>query len=438
MRANRDKKPLRRIIGNALNLLLERGIYAVCSFVYIPYTVQAIGLEAFGYMLLVTTYVAVIMDLTNLVSWKMVLHYGTAPFHAGNRQQFYQVLRFGAQLDLLSAAAGYLVGLAGIALFSQHMGWPDELRPLAEVCMLAVFCDATGWCVGVTRLLDRFRYLTVANGIIALIRTLGCVIGYYAHYGLEYFMYLWLASSALVFCGDSLAALYALRQQGAGRPDWRSLFRSPELLRGAWRFTLMNSVNQVLFSVSRKLPTLLIGSYTGASEAAIFKVSTQITDGIVKPARALIPSLYPEFVHLKEEGRLDEIHRVIRKILLYVSGFSVVVIFVAVVFGDTLLHALLRTGGDGSQILPVLVGAALMNIISLPLEPFMIVTGRLGSVLRFRVLSILASLPLLAMLIYLYGGLGAAVALVITAAGTLAFFASQTRQAFALARSGPS
>ncbi|MBB3103572.1 lipopolysaccharide biosynthesis protein [Azomonas macrocytogenes] len=431
---NQEQKSLHRIIKNAMTLLLEKGIYAVCSFIYIPYTVHAIGLSSFGYMLLVITYIGIIGDITNLVSWKTVLHYGTAPFHNGNRHQFYQVLRFAAQLDLLSAIAGYAVGILGIMLFSSYFDWPDEIIPVAEICMLAVVLDRTGWCVGATRLLDKFKYLTVGNGITAVVRTLGCMIGDYCHFGLDYFMYLWLASAGMVFLGDVTAAVYALRQHSMKRPSWREMFHTPEILNGAWHFTLMTSINQVLLSVARKLPTLLIGSHIGPSEAAIFKVSTQITDGIVRPARALTPSLYPEFVHLREKGRLDEIRAVIRKILIYATIFSSLVIFISVEFGGFLLHALIGTDGDGSHILSILVCGSLMSILSMPLEPFMVITGKLGSVLRFRLLSIVISLPILVSFVYLFGGIGAALTFVMTSAATLLFFAIQTRKAFMITK----
>jgi hypothetical protein len=134
---SRLKTPITRIAWNAVVLLFEKGIAAAASFVYIPYTVQAVGIATFGQILLVISYIEIVSDLTSLLSWQMVLHYGAAPYREGRRADLYHVLRFGMWLDFLSGAVGYLIGEAGLWCLSSRLGWaaPSGDGYLPAVCL---------------------------------------------------------------------------------------------------------------------------------------------------------------------------------------------------------------------------------------------------------------------------------------------------------------
>lgn len=69
-----------RILGNTGILIGSRVVNAVCSFVYVAWAAQALGLQNFGIMLLVTTFAAMVCDVTHLQSWQSLLHYGTSYF----------------------------------------------------------------------------------------------------------------------------------------------------------------------------------------------------------------------------------------------------------------------------------------------------------------------------------------------------------------------
>jgi O-antigen/teichoic acid export membrane protein len=61
------------------------------------------------------------------------------------------------------------------------------------------------------------------------------------------------------------------------------------------------------------------------------------------------------------------------------------------------------------------------------------VTGRLHALFRFQVLNVLLNLPVLFIMVHLWGSMGAAYSLVLFSATLLAFFAVQARVAFARA-----
>ena len=127
---------------------------------------------------------------------------------------------------------------------------------------------------------------------------------------------------------------------------------------------------------------------------------------------------------------MDDMHRVIRKLFLSTLLFACIALLVVTLFGDQVLHLLLGIHGESGYLLPVLVCGALLTILGLPLEPFIVVTGRLTALFRFQVLNVLANLPVLFVMVHFWGTMGAAYSLVLFSGTLLAFYAVYARAAF--------
>ncbi|MDT8872610.1 hypothetical protein RAA17_19325 [Komagataeibacter rhaeticus] len=52
---------------------------------------------------------------------------------------------------------------------------------------------------------------------------------------------------------------------------------------GIWRFTLSTSCNHLLGSVFNQFGTLLVGGVLGPADAAVYRVSRQIGEGLPSP-----------------------------------------------------------------------------------------------------------------------------------------------------------
>lgn len=431
----RETTPFSRIMGNTSIIIAGRILNAVCSFIFIPWTVQSIGLTAFGQFLLVTAYVILVSDITHLQSWQPLLHYGSAPFRAGEERKFHTVLAFCIRADFLSGFVGMVVGLAGIALFGTLLGWPPSLRPLAACCALTILFMNTGWSVGVMRLLNMFRLSTMVECTGTCVRTLGCFIGYYYHLSMGYFLAVWSMTQLALFICYTGAGLVLIHRAMRTPFPWKELFLPSERIHGIWRFTLGTSVSQILDSCFKQASTLLVGASLGAADAAIFRVANQITSALARPATLLIPSLYPEFIRLRDSEDWPAFRRTVLHIMRTIGLVSVVALVVSFTLGEHILTYMLHHPcPGGAMIMGILTISALLDIAITPLEPLLTVLGNVSYVLRAKGVALVLYAPALAGLTYAMGVNGSAIASVLASSIMFILCARKAARVFAHTR----
>ncbi|CAI9119896.1 lipopolysaccharide biosynthesis protein [Brytella acorum] len=411
---NRAKTPFSRIIGNTSVLLTGRILNAICSFIYIPWTVRTLGLDGFGVMLLVTVYATLIADLTHLQSWQPLLHYGTSSFRQGRDRFFYNVLAFAVRADYLSGILGLVIGLVGIFAFGDMMGWPREIRPTAAWCMITLLFMNMSWSIGVMRLLNRFKLSTTFEFVATMVRTLGSFIGYELHCGVKFFIVMWCVSQVVQFICNTTMGIILVRRNVSSPFPWKELFLPSAPIPGAWKLMLGTSASQAIVSLLRPISTLIVGARLGAADAAIFRVAMQVTSALAKPATVLLPAMYPEFVRLRDEEDWSGLRATIFRILKAVGLFSVAVILVALLFGGPILDFMLhRHSAGGGVLIGILALSAMIDISIIPFEPLLTVIGHVGYVLRCKVATLVIDVPLLFAAMYLWGIDGAAIGSVV-------------------------
>ncbi|MFT8737383.1 MAG: lipopolysaccharide biosynthesis protein [Zymomonas mobilis] len=405
-----------RIISNTGILIVGRVLNAICSFVYVAWTSQALGLNIFGVMLLITTFATLISDITRFQSWQTLVHYGSKPFQEKQFDQFDDILAFCVRADFLSAAFGMFVGLSGILILgTSTLGWPTAVKPDALLCMLIILFMNIGWSTGMLRLCNRFKLVTVYEFITTCVRTGGCGIGYLLHMKLGYFLFVWCMTQFTLFVTCSCAGLYLLYQHTGRTLPIRKIFTFVTPIKGMWQFTLSVSFNQILDSVFQQGGTLAIGSSLGAGEAAVYRVARQISNGLSKPAQMIIPTLYPEFIRFRDKGDWQGMRLVTLKIFGLVLAFSLLVFFLTLLVGERLFTYMLHYSWPGEKtILVLLVCSALFDICLVPIEPLLTVMKRISFVLKTRISIIACYFLFLYGLMHIAGINGAALSSVIT------------------------
>ncbi|GAB6854949.1 lipopolysaccharide biosynthesis protein [Asaia astilbis] len=416
--ASKPRSALHRIFSNTGFLISSRIINAICSFAYVAWAVHALGLKSFGVLLLITTFVMLVSDMTHLQSWQTLLHYGTASFEARDKRRFMPILGYCIRSDMISACVGLIAGVVAITLGGTHLlGWSEPVKRDASWMMLTAAVMNTGWSTGLIRLCNRFGLAALFDFASTCVRTLGYLIGDLCHASLEFFLLVWFLHQFALFILSSLGGLVLLRRQMGKDTRLLPCLLAPSEISGIWGFTLRVSVNQVLDAVFRQGGTLIIGALLGARDVAIYRVTKQICDGLAKPAQMMIPSLYPEFVRFRDSQNWQELRHVARKLTLVIIGFSALAMLVALFGGKTIVTLMLHHSFDYELVIILLmVCSALLEVCIIPLETLLTVMGRLAVILRYRLGVIALYFVILAGLLRLCGVIGAALASVICSA----------------------
>lgn len=402
----------RRVLANAGKLLGGRAVNAVLSLAYTAIAARALGVKGLGVLVMIHAFAQLLGDVVKFQSWQTVLQYGAEPLAQRRLGDLQRVVRFTLMLDLISGLVGIAIGVVGALAFGSKLGWGPEQGPVAAVYALSVMFITAAAPLGILRLLDRFDVLAGQAAVISLVRLIGCGLGYFLHADLVFFLAVWALGTVAGFVMLAYAAWRELDRQELLQ-GFRWLGPTRIETPGVWRFAWATNFNATLGVAFTHLVTLMVGGLLGPADAALWRIGRQVADAIAKPVRLLIPALYPELVRLRAERREKTMWRLTGRITLAASGVGLVLLAVSSFAGAPLLRLVMGTGfAAAAGVMTWQVAAAVVNLISLPLEPMVISLGQAGATVRVRVVVAVAYAAALPFLVRHYGVAAAGAALV--------------------------
>lgn len=399
---------LRRLLANASKLLGGKALNAVFGLGALAVAARGLGVEQFGVLVLIHTFTQAVGEIAKFQSWQAVLRYGTPALREERRGDFQRLIRFTVLLDGISAVLGMALAVAVAGLAGPAFGWPDEVLPAAMLYVTSCLFMVTATPTGVLRLVDRFDLLAWQSTVGAAVRCLAGAAVWAAGGGLGAFLVAWYVATAAagVFL---IAAGWRELSRGGLLAGWR--WRGGGLTAGfpgIWGFVWTTNLNTTLELAFTHMGTLAAGAFLGTREAALFRIARQFADALAKPAKLLVPAIYPELARLYAAGDITGIRRLMQRSAL-LAGLVATAMMVAVwLLGEWVLRIVV--GAEFVAAFPVmlwLVAGAVVGIWAFPLEPLLISTGHAGAALRVRLWSTALYVPLLLLLLDTVGLIGA-------------------------------
>lgn len=403
---------LARVMANAGLLLGGRAVNAALSLAYMALAARTLGLSQFGVLVLINTFAQFIADIARFQTWQTVLQFGAGPLAEDRRADFQAVVRFGLRLDLIGAAAGATLGVAGAFLVGPHVGLPEEAAAPAALYALTIVFMVPTTQIGLLRLFDRFGLLSAQAAIGSAVRLAGGLVGIVIGAPVSFFLIVWAAGTLAGFLYVSFAAVAEMRRRGLLADLTRPKVPSAPIP-GAWRFAWAANASGSLEVAFTHVATLVVGALLGAADAGLWRIARQIADALAKPARLLIPALYPELAKLRASGSHVGMRALALRVGLVGGGGATLLLLVAVFAGEALLTLVM--GPDFAAAAPTMiwqVAAAAIGVWALPLEPMLVSMGKPGAVLRVRLVVAAAFLVALPPIVAAHGLPGAGAALV--------------------------
>ncbi len=403
---------LGRVLANAGMLLGGRTLNAVISLGYMALAARSLGVANFGVLVLINTFAQFIGDVARFQSWQTVLQFGPAPLAEGRRADFQRVIRFGLVLDVVSAVGGVVIGVVGVLLFGSLLGMPQGMAGPAALYAITIAFMVPATQIGLLRLFDRFGLLSVQAAISSLIRLIGGAVGFVIDAPVSFFLLVWGAGTLAGFIYVSVIAWQELRRRDLiSGFSWSGPLTAG--MPGAWRFAVATNASASVEVAFTHVATLAVGALLGPTEAGLWRVARQIADAMAKPARLLIPAMYPELAKLRASGGEAVMQRLAVRVGVIGGGFATLLLLVAIFAGEPLLALVMgKDFANASNTMVWQVGAAVIGVWALPLEPMLVSLGRPGAVLQVRLVVAAVFLAALSPIVNTYGLAGAGAALV--------------------------
>lgn len=384
-------------MNNAGILLGGRAVNAALGLAAIALTARTLGVATFGVLVLIHAYVQTVGEIAKFQSWQALLNYGTAPFAQKKIGDFQRVLRFSLLLDGVSGVVGIVVALAGIFLIGGGLGWPASEQTSVALYAVSIFFMVSATPTGVLRLTDRFDLLAAESTIESWVKLIGAAIAWKIGAGLQEFLIIWFVAKVIAFLFLFGAAAWSLRGHGAlAGFRLRAEGAWTQGMPGIWPFVWSTNFNSTLGLAFTHIGTLMVGALLGASDAALYRIAKQLADAVAKPAKLIIPALYPELARLAMNPDRSALRKLIAQLALAAGGLATSLLVIVALFGGPALQFLI--GPEYVAAKPVmmwLLSAAVIGIWAVPLEPLLISTGRATPVMWTRLAVTVFYIPLL-------------------------------------------
>jgi O-antigen/teichoic acid export membrane protein len=418
---------MRSLLKNSSYLGASRVVAAVSSLITMAFTGRALGVELFGLLILIHSYVEAASSLTKFQSWQLVVRYGGDILAGGDKEEFKTATGFALGLDIASGLVGMLVAMALLPFIGHWFGIPDNTILIAVLYCTLLPTMASMTSGGVLRALDRFDLISWAGSAQPITRMMMVAVAFVLNAPFIAYLIIW-------YLTDMSGDLYQWFL------TWRELRRKnllhgvrprlwPKSLPGAWRFAFHINLTASLMGAWGPLANLIVGGLLGPASAALYRIAANLSDAVQKPTDLLGRAFYPEI------ARMDLSTKRPWKLMLrgsaLAAGIGVAAILIMVVIGQPLINLVFGKQFAGAYPpLMVLMLVALILVISFPFAPMLYALDRPDSPLFARVVGTLLYLVIVAPFTWQLGLNGAALAFVIGNAAMFAVLAIQLRNEY--------
>lgn len=402
-----------RVIKSTSTLTVGRIVNALCSFAYIPWATESIGLTAYGQLILLTTFIAFSANVTSLQAGGTLIQYGSDSFHKKDYHSFYKILAFCIRLECLSGLIGIFVCWFSITFFGQFFFKGHvELYSLATYFMFVIpFINPT-WQGGLIQLLNKYRLLTLLQLSGTAIRTLGYFIGYEYNCNMLYFLVIWCIIELTGFFLFTGSVIYLIKYELQTHFPWKELFSSSIHAKGIWNFTFFATLNNLIYTSAGQTVTLIVSSIVSAEDLAILSVARRIMSAAVRPFNLMLAPLYPELIKLRDNKDWHALRSTFFKVFYLVGAVGITLPIFSSFLGPYILSFMLSHPAPSGSItlLNIIAISFVFSVATSFLNPLFTIFNELEYITKTKITVFILHLPLLVWLTHAFGIHGAAIA----------------------------
>lgn len=406
-----ERHAANRIFGSLGLVMGGKAGAGLVSLGYLVLAAPYLGPRDFGVLVLVHGYVVLVVGIFGFAAAPALVRYGATALHEGDAPRLARLLRFTALVEAGFGLAALAVAALCVPLASRLLDWPPEVAQVAVVYSLAVLAAIRSTPAGYLQLRGRFDLIGLHNMVMPLVRLVGAAIAVGFDLGLRAFLVAWLIAALAEWATMWAAGLW-LAHRDMGRTllapgPGRAVAENP----GIWRFTLANNADVTLRDLAERAAPLIVGWVMGPAAAGLYSVAQRATVILAQPAQMLGSTSYAELAKIVADGRGGAVLRrtLVRVVALSLAAAVPVVVLLAV-FSETVVRLLAGEAFLASAGLMVwLVAAKAVAMITPPCSAALTAMGRPGLSLRTNLIASLIFIPVLPVLLHVFGLIGAGI-----------------------------
>lgn len=423
----KSDKPLAKIARNVLWLLSGKGVSAVLSLIYLGLVTRTLGVEDFGRFALVLSIGTAIVQFVQFECWQVVVRFGAAHLHQGNRRALGRLVGACRMFDILGFIIG--IGIAWLAtiLLVRHGQWDASAGETGFLYCCVVLPAVRSTPAGVLRLHNRFDLSIYAETVVSVCRMIGTVAVIATGPSIDRFLIVWACSEIIASIVFWLFAYLVDSDAVSLRHSFKFLKTLKEE-QGLPRFLVVTNLGTTMTGLANQAPVLALGIFVSPASAGLYRLAFQITQALSKVTKLIAGSAYAELNHLRARDGIGALSKVLKRANRLTASAGVVLVLVIALLGQPLLLLIAGHAFTGAYPLLLLLGsAAAVNLVGVSYEPALLAVTDGTAVLQRKLLVTAAYLILTAIALPAWGAIGAATANVGAALLSWAIFATALR-----------
>lgn len=323
---------------NIAHLLTGNVLGSLLGFAAFAFAARTLGIEEYGQLALVLTFVRVIERTVSFQSWQPIIRYGASLTGPDQGEDLRSLLKFGLILDISSAVCAWIVALAISFASAWLFGWSRETCLLLTLYSSVLLFQISGMPTAVQRMAGQFRLLAYGQLVTNVLRVALCGLGFVLGAGLAYFATVLGVVQILGSATRYILATRTLRRQGVSGILGASLKGITHRFPGIWNFAWSSNLSLTLRMSTQEIDTLLVGALVDPAAAGLYHIAKRIARFGQQIGGQVQAVLFPDVVRLWANGHVNELKRVVLQTELALLAFGICAILFLFTFIDPLLR----------------------------------------------------------------------------------------------------
>lgn len=290
----KDENLFKILIDNSKYLLSGSLIATLFGFARTALTTRALGLELFGILAIIISYVEVMVGATKFSPWHALIKFGSENFNNDEKSIFMGYVKQSIIFDGISALLGFVIANIFVDVFSDYFSLSSDMRSYIALYSLVAFLDFSGTPIGVLRLLNKFRYFMVQNFIVSTLGVIGAAVVYITGGGLLEFIIVIISSKLIGTIYIVIIMIYELRKN-ALLEYWRSPIKN---WKEFTKFTFWKHLTLIVSIPAKHLDVIIVSAVVTIEAAGIYKIIKQVAGTIGLLIDPIYYAIFPQFADL--------------------------------------------------------------------------------------------------------------------------------------------
>ncbi len=397
--------------------IASRAVSTCCQLIQVPLAVHALGVEAFGFWMTLTS-INMVICFSDFGVGLGAQNKMSEAFEQGDRKRaraiwdnaLGMILIIWAVLSLLTFLIGH--SLDFIALFNlKDLQIQSEARS-AAICAILLYC--LNMPIGFSQILAYSRQKAWLQNVVQTIGSIGSLVGVFfatqMHGGLVSII---VAAQVPLLAANAFLLFYQLRELG-----WLDIMRMryhPAIMRDLVKLGSGFGIQQVYYMMMLAAPSILISTVLGAAAVTPYNLGQRFFNLFTIGQNALMQPLWPAYSNAKARGDWAWIKRMLRLSSLLVLLCTILPMALGTFFAqDIIRYWVGASSPPPSQAL--LWALFLWNALMFIEQPFGFLLSGISEIRRltfYTIISGIISPPLMYFMLYHYGSVGLFLAMAI-------------------------